>query len=159
MTSVILILLYLYHSFAKIYSISFKALLNVRLNKMISCCRVQELVRVPPHLISRRPPSGVLSSLQQPDAHLCQRSQKIQSVLPRDRHVPWFLCSIKRLVPVVTGRRHVQVRVVEPSASSLNSGDCFLLVTPQRCIMWTGEFANKQERAKVRRGQRRTQRL
>lgn len=63
-----------------------------------------------------------------------------------------FLCSIKRLVPVVTGRRHVQVRVVEPSASSLNSGDCFLLVAPEHCILWTGEFANKQERAKVRRG-------
>lgn len=52
-------------------------------------------------------------------------------------------------MPVVTGRRHVQVRLVEPSARSLNSGDCFLLVTPEHCILWSGEFSNEQERAKV----------
>lgn len=83
----------------------------------------------------------------------------MQLMFPRDRHALGFLCSIKRLVPVVTGRRHVQVRVVEPSASSLNSGDCFLLVTPEHCILWTGEFASKQERGKVRRGQRHTEGL
>ena len=41
------------------------------------------------------------------------------------------------------------MRLVEPSARSLNSGDCFLLVTPERCVLWTGEFANEQEKAKV----------
>lgn len=40
--------------------------------------------------------------------------------------------------------------MVEPAANSLSSGDCFLLVTREHCILWTGEFANKQERAKVR---------
>ncbi|KAK3529537.1 hypothetical protein QTP70_032053 [Hemibagrus guttatus] len=49
----------------------------------------------------------------------------------------------------VKGRRHVQTRLVEPRASSLNSGDCFLLVTPQYCFIWTGEFANVIERAKA----------
>ncbi|XP_041029403.1 supervillin-like isoform X5 [Carcharodon carcharias] len=49
----------------------------------------------------------------------------------------------------VKGRRHVQVRLVEPRASSLNSGDCFLLVTAQHCFLWTGEFANVIERSKV----------
>ncbi|XP_061568583.1 supervillin [Cololabis saira] len=49
----------------------------------------------------------------------------------------------------IKGRRHVQVRLVEPSARSLNSGDCFLLVTPEHCVAWTGEFANEQERAKA----------
>nr|XP_040046061.1 supervillin isoform X3 [Gasterosteus aculeatus aculeatus] len=49
----------------------------------------------------------------------------------------------------IKGRRHVQVRLVEPSAQSLNSGDCFVLVTPQHCILWSAEFANKQERAKA----------
>ncbi|KAJ8268682.1 hypothetical protein COCON_G00138540 [Conger conger] len=49
----------------------------------------------------------------------------------------------------VKGRRHVQTRLVEPRASSLNSGDSFLLVTPQHCIMWSGEFANVIERAKA----------
>lgn len=51
--------------------------------------------------------------------------------------------------PVVTGRQHVQVRLVEPSVRSLNSGDCFLLVTPEHCILWSGEFANEQEKTKV----------
>jgi len=50
---------------------------------------------------------------------------------------------------MMTGRRDVQVRLVEPLVQSLNSGDCFLLVTPEHCIVWNGEFANEQERAKV----------
>ncbi|KAJ8336385.1 hypothetical protein SKAU_G00376050 [Synaphobranchus kaupii] len=49
----------------------------------------------------------------------------------------------------VKGRRHVQTRLVEPRASSLNSGDSFLLVTPQHCFIWNGEFANVIERAKA----------
>ena len=48
-----------------------------------------------------------------------------------------------------SGRRHVQVRLVEPTARSLNSGDCFLLVTPKHCFLWSGEFANVIEKAKV----------
>lgn len=47
------------------------------------------------------------------------------------------------------GRRHVQVRLLEPTAHSLNSGDCFLLITPKCCFMWSGEFANVIEKAKV----------
>ncbi|XP_060753080.1 supervillin-like isoform X5 [Tachysurus vachellii] len=49
----------------------------------------------------------------------------------------------------VKGRRHVQTRLVEPRASSLNSGDCFLLVTHQSCFIWIGEFANVIEKAKA----------
>lgn len=51
---------------------------------------------------------------------------------------------------VTQGRRHIQTRLVEPRASSLNSGDCFLLVTPHHCFIWTGEFANVIEKNKVR---------
>uniref|UniRef100_A0A7N8XHB0 Supervillin c n=1 Tax=Mastacembelus armatus TaxID=205130 RepID=A0A7N8XHB0_9TELE len=49
----------------------------------------------------------------------------------------------------IKGRRHVQVRLVEPAVRSLNSGDCFLLVTPEHCILWSGEFANEQEKTKA----------
>lgn len=48
-----------------------------------------------------------------------------------------------------SGRRHVQTRLVEPRASSLNSGDCFLLLSPHHCFLWVGEFANVIEKAKV----------
>ncbi|KAG7504626.1 supervillin-like isoform X3 [Solea senegalensis] len=48
----------------------------------------------------------------------------------------------------IKGRWHVQARLVEPSVRSLNSGDCFLLVTPEHCAMWSGEFASEQEKAK-----------
>lgn len=41
------------------------------------------------------------------------------------------------------------MRLVEPTARSLNSGDCFLLITPKHCFMWSGEFANVIEKAKV----------
>lgn len=46
----------------------------------------------------------------------------------------------------IKGRRHVQMRLVQPSAKSINSGDCFLLVTKDKIYQWNGEFANVMER-------------
>uniref|UniRef100_A0A8C1XAE8 Supervillin c n=1 Tax=Cyprinus carpio TaxID=7962 RepID=A0A8C1XAE8_CYPCA len=48
-----------------------------------------------------------------------------------------------------TGWRQVQVRLVEPLSRSLNSGDCFLLVTPSHCFLWTGKLSNTIEREKA----------
>ncbi|XP_077057052.1 supervillin a isoform X40 [Siphateles boraxobius] len=55
----------------------------------------------------------------------------------------------KLMLIQIKGRRHVQTRLVEPRASSLNSGDCFLLITPHHCFIWIGEFANVIEKAKA----------
>jgi len=35
---------------------------------------------------------------------------------------------------------------VEPRAASLNSGDCFVLLTPTQCLVWRGELASAAER-------------
>ena len=48
----------------------------------------------------------------------------------------------------VKGRRFCQSRVVEPAASSLNSGDCFILVTPTDIFNWQGKFSNVIERSR-----------
>ncbi|XP_034028301.1 supervillin a isoform X2 [Thalassophryne amazonica] len=55
----------------------------------------------------------------------------------------------KLMLLQVKGKRHIQTRLVEPRASSLNSGDCFLLITPHHCFIWIGEFANKAEKTKA----------
>lgn len=47
------------------------------------------------------------------------------------------------------GRRHLQVRLVEPSLKSLNSGDCFALVTEKDLFSWIGKDCNPYEKAKV----------
>jgi len=46
----------------------------------------------------------------------------------------------------IKGRRHVEMRLVNPSHKSVNSGDCFLLVTKNKIFQWMGEFANLMER-------------
>ncbi|CAH8460731.1 unnamed protein product [Schistosoma turkestanicum] len=50
----------------------------------------------------------------------------------------------------IKGRRHVQVRLVSPSAKSMNSGDCFILVTANSVFAWFGECANIVEVNKTR---------
>lgn len=49
----------------------------------------------------------------------------------------------------IKGRRHVQTRLVEPHAASVNSGDCFLLVLKDNIYVWYGEFANVVEKSKA----------
>ncbi|MBN3311165.1 SVIL protein, partial [Amia calva] len=73
------------------------------------------------------------------------RSVNITEQMSNNSAVPYK----KLMLMQVKGRRHVQTRLVEPRVSSLNSGDCFLLVTPHHCFIWTGEFANVIEKAKA----------
>uniref|UniRef100_A0A3B5LGM4 Supervillin d n=1 Tax=Xiphophorus couchianus TaxID=32473 RepID=A0A3B5LGM4_9TELE len=73
------------------------------------------------------------------------RSVKSTEVVTNNSAVPFHKLMLIR----IKGRRHIQVRLVEPTAHSLNSGDCFLLITPKHCFMWSGEFANVIEKAKA----------
>ncbi|KAM3592511.1 uncharacterized protein V6R79_020366 [Siganus canaliculatus] len=73
------------------------------------------------------------------------RSVKSTDVVTNNSAVPFNKLMLIR----IKGRRHVQVRLMEPTAHSLNSGDCFLLITPKYCFMWSGEFANVIEKAKA----------
>ena len=48
----------------------------------------------------------------------------------------------------------MQCRLVEPSAASINSGDCYVLVTADKLYLWSGEYCNVIEKAKVGVGDR-----
>lgn len=48
------------------------------------------------------------------------------------------------------GRKHVQTRLVQPLATSINSGDVFILVNDSNLFIWQGKDANVIEKARVR---------
>ncbi|KAG9471464.1 hypothetical protein GDO78_014628 [Eleutherodactylus coqui] len=77
-------------------------------------------------------------------------SVSLRSVNFTEQHSNNSAVPYKQLMLIqIKGRRHVQSRLVEPRASSLNSGDCFLLISPHFCFLWVGEFANVIEKAKA----------
>lgn len=53
------------------------------------------------------------------------------------------------LIVLCSGRRHVQTRLVEPTGSSLNSGDVFIVVAEDKLFHWVGKSANVIEKARV----------
>ncbi|KAM6989197.1 supervillin isoform 10-T10 [Tautogolabrus adspersus] len=73
------------------------------------------------------------------------RSVNISEQMSNNSAVPYKNVMLMQ----IKGRRHVQTRLVEPRASSLNSGDCYVLVFPEHCIVWIGEFSNVIEKAKA----------
>ncbi|XP_035255043.1 supervillin-like isoform X3 [Anguilla anguilla] len=87
-------------------------------------------------------PTG-LANKENCDANLCDTKPNGDKI--NNSYLPYSTLMLLH----IKGRRHVQVRLVEPTARSLNSGDCFLLVTPARCFLWNGEFANAMEKAKA----------
>ena len=54
----------------------------------------------------------------------------------------------EKMLIQVKGRRFCQSRVVPPLAESINSGDCYVLVTPGQVFNWQGKFSNVIERAR-----------
>lgn len=48
----------------------------------------------------------------------------------------------------IKGRRNAQIRLVEPCSKSMNAGDCYILVTPDKVIHWVGEYSNIIEKSK-----------
>lgn len=54
----------------------------------------------------------------------------------------------EKMLIQVKGRRFCQSRIVEPVPSSLNSGDCYILVTPTEIFNWQGKFSNVIERSR-----------
>lgn len=49
----------------------------------------------------------------------------------------------------IKGRRHVQTRLVEPAAESINRGDNYLLITPSTIYNYAGEFSNIIEQSRA----------
>lgn len=49
----------------------------------------------------------------------------------------------------VKGRRHVQTRLVEPVASSVNEGDCYVLVTSSAVYTYIGLYSNVIEQSRA----------
>lgn len=68
---------------------------------------------------------------------------------PKAAIVGGYLPYLDVMLLQIKGRRHVQTRLVEPNAKSLNHGDCFILVTPERVFQWMGEYSNVIERSKA----------
>uniref|UniRef100_A0A3Q1GUA3 Supervillin d n=1 Tax=Acanthochromis polyacanthus TaxID=80966 RepID=A0A3Q1GUA3_9TELE len=66
------------------------------------------------------------------------RSVKSTEVVTNNSALPFNKLMLIRIKGQKTHKTH-----------SLNSGDCFLLITPKHCFMWSGEFANVIEKAKA----------
>ncbi|KAF5294574.1 hypothetical protein FQA39_LY13333 [Lamprigera yunnana] len=49
----------------------------------------------------------------------------------------------------VKGRRFVQTRLVEPVASSINDGDCYILITPNAVYNYIGAYSNVIEQSRA----------
>nr|XP_012149417.1 PREDICTED: supervillin isoform X3 [Megachile rotundata] len=53
-----------------------------------------------------------------------------------------------KMLILIKGRRHIQVRLVEPVAESINSGDNFVLVTKSEVYNYVGKYCNIIEKTR-----------
>jgi supervillin len=50
---------------------------------------------------------------------------------------------------LVKGRRHIQVRLLEPKLSSMNDGDSFVITSEREVFVYIGSLSNKIESTKA----------
>jgi len=50
---------------------------------------------------------------------------------------------------LIKGRRHCSLRLLNPTYESVNEGDCYILITPNKVFAWLGQYTNALEKAKT----------
>ncbi|KAJ8974223.1 hypothetical protein NQ317_012118 [Molorchus minor] len=77
-------------------------------------------------------------------------NEDFKSIALKKSSAPTQLLPWKDLMLLqVKGRRHVQTRLVEPVASSINEGDNFLLITPTALYNYIGALSNVIEQSRA----------
>lgn len=71
-------------------------------------------------------------------------SVSLKKSLVRSSHLPYK----DLMLLLVKGRRHVQTRLVNPVADSINQGDSYILVSPNAVYNYLGEFSNIIEQSR-----------
>lgn len=64
---------------------------------------------------------------------------------PTNSYIPFS----NLMLLLVKGRRHVQTRLVEPIADSINDGDCYILITPKAIYNYVGTYSNVIEQSRA----------
>jgi supervillin len=73
--------------------------------------------------------------------------KKDNTIVPNAEFVP-FKPKGETMLLQIKGRRICQTRLVEPKASSINSGDAFVALNGTDVVVWQGQFANVIERSR-----------
>ncbi|KAJ8953301.1 hypothetical protein NQ314_007373, partial [Rhamnusium bicolor] len=77
-------------------------------------------------------------------------NEDFKSIALKKSSGPTLLLPWKDLMLLqVKGRRHVQTRLVEPVASSINEGDNFILITPTALYNYIGAYSNVIEQSRA----------
>lgn len=61
----------------------------------------------------------------------------------------WLPYKEKMLIQI-KGRTHVQLRLVEPTFTSINQGDCFILIAPNKIYRYIGFYSNLIEQSRCK---------